>query len=180
VSTTAEQRRGIHKTLIHLGVLIAIILGLFFWKLNREAVVKPAAPPPGLVVLETPRALDQLPGSGRWRLALMDRADCTPNQCHPARGVLERLWGSATKLPRDQVDLLWLSPQPVSDSLFISAPQDADFRGYDAAGWFIEGEWERYSHSVLIVNPQDQLVAWVRPPFNASQIVRSMALAGIL
>ncbi len=181
MSTTDAQRRGIQKTVLHLVVLMAVVLVLFFWKLNREAVVKPTEPPAGLVLLETPRALDRVNVGQGWRVALMDRPDCEPNQCHPARSVLDRLWGSATKLPRDLVDLQWYSPVAIDQpGPFSVHTVGVEFTGDDAAGWFVENQWQRYSQSVLIINPDNQLVAWVRPPFNAPQLVRSMALAGIL
>lgn len=181
MSASAEQKRGIQKTVLHLVVLMAVVLVLFFWKLNREAVVKPTEPPAGLVLLEAPRALGAASEGQGWRLAIMDRPDCEPNQCHPARSVLTRLWGSATKLPRDQVQLHWYSPVAVdqAEPFLVHAVND-DFAGDDAAGWFVENQWQRYSQSVLIINPDNELVAWVRPPFNAPQLVRSMALAGIL
>lgn len=180
MTATATQQAGIRKTVIHLVLIMATVLGLFFWKLNREAVVKPAEPPAGLVLLESPRALPGFPESDNWQLALMDRADCAPNQCHPARLILERLWAGNTKLPRDLVDLRWFAPAAGQTEVFAVETVAQDWRGLDEAGWFVEDNWERYSHSLLIVNPDNELVAWVRPPFNASQIVRSMALSGIL
>jgi hypothetical protein len=176
---TPEQEAGIRRTLIQLGTIICIILALFFWKLNREAVVKPAALPTGFIKLETPRKLADFPGQAKWRVALLDRPDCSGEQCQSARPIIERVWASDIKLPRDQVEPLWFSPSPAESDVFTVQAVPSDFVGIDEAGWLIQGEWEQYSQSLLIVNPDNELVAWVRPPFNAQLIVRSLALAGL-
>ncbi|QGG79181.1 hypothetical protein GH975_00845 [Litorivicinus lipolyticus] len=184
VPKTGAQRRGIRNTLIQLGLIMTAVLALFFWKLNREAVVKPQGAPPGFVKLEAPKALADWPLVGQWSLGLMDDPSCAPNQCNSARVTLQRLWQSNQRLPRDEVGLVWFSPSPSERSEPFQLSQvEPDFAGLPDAGWFIEREgdaWQRWSHSLLIVNPAGELVAWVRPPFNAGQIVRSMSLAGIL
>ncbi|MGB0957719.1 MAG: hypothetical protein ACPGUF_04530 [Litorivicinus sp.] len=179
---SADQRRGIRNTLIQLGVLILVVLVLFFWKLNREAVVKPQGAPPGFVKLDAPKPLADWPIQGQWSLALMDDPNCVPSQCNSARLTLERLWTGNQRLPRDQFGLLWFSPdQPERSDPFQVQVVGSSFEGLADAGWFVEREadsWQRWSHSLLIVNPEGALVAWVRPPFNAGQIVGAMSLAG--
>ena len=137
-----------------------------------------AALPTGFVKLETPRKLADFPGQAKWRVALLDRPDCSGEQCQSARPIIERVWASDIKLPRDQVEPLWFSPSR-PNRMFLPFNPSSDFVGIDEAGWLIQGEWEQYSQSLLIVNPDNELVAWVRPPFNAQLIVRSLALAGL-
>lgn len=143
-------------------------------------MVKPQGAPPGFVKLEQPKSLGNWPALGQWSLAVMDAQDCDPATCNPARLTLQRMWEGSQRLPRDRVELVWYSPDPVANpgpfSVQVVAPE---FQGISEAGWFVEGDWQRWSHSVLIVDPTGQLVAWVRPPFNVGQIVRSMSLAGI-
>ena len=180
VSHTAAQKRGIRNTLIQLGLIIAVILALFFWKLNREAVVKPQGAPQGFVKLEQAKPLPNWPVQGRWSIGLMDAPNCEPASCNPARLTLQRLWEGNQRLPRDQVDLVWFTPESPSDEgSFITSTVSEEFSGISDIGWFVEGDWQRWSHSLVIVDPQGAAVAWVRPPFNAGQIVRSMSLAGI-
>ena len=176
---TDAQQAGIRKTVAVLIVIMLIVVALFYWKLNREAVVKPDSLPAGLVVLEETRPLAYWPTSDRWSVAIVDRADCAREQCNPARPIFSKLWESQATFPRDSIRPVWFAPYEKDDPVFELEGMGEDWSGFESAGWFVAEDWESYSHTLLVVNPTGELVGFVRPPYSPQQILRSLAVMGV-
>lgn len=176
---TDAQIAGIRRTVAVLIGVMLVVFALFYWKLNREAVVKPDSLPAGLVVLEEPRPLAYWPTSERWSVAIVDRADCAREQCNPARPIFANLWQSGATFPRDSIRPVWFAPYQKDDAVFEVEGMGEDWKGFESAGWFVDEGWNTYSHTLLVVNPAGEMTGFVRPPYSPQQILRSLAVMGV-